>query len=264
MPFRGKALIAIWNDIAADGRADFIEWHNREHIFERLSIPGFLSGYRYRTVSDLPEYFTLYEVESLRTTTGPDYQARLDNPTAWTKRALQSYRNLSRSLCEVAYSQGRGLGGYLQTIRFEAQAGKAPQLRQDLAERVLPPLLKMAGVTGLHLGIADRAASSVHSEEKKDHTVEIPSWVLLIEATIPMRRALVSGCSGVSCAAPVPAMQSRPTCTRSSLPAAARNSADTMLPSIECHEKGRSRRVTRVQRAGSVRRESGVSCRPKI
>ena len=185
MPFRGKALIAIWNDIAADGRADFIEWHNREHIFERLSIPGFLSGYRYRTVSDLPEYFTLYEVESLRTTTGPDYQARLDNPTAWTKRALQSYRNLARSLCEVAYSQGRGRGGYLQTIRFEAQAGMAQQLSQDLAERVLPPLLKMAGVTGLHLGIADRAASSVHSEEKKDHAVEIPSWVLLIEATNP-------------------------------------------------------------------------------
>jgi hypothetical protein len=185
VPFRGNALIAIWNDIAADGRADFIEWHNREHIFERLSIPGFLSGRRYRAVSDLPEYFTLYEVESLRTTTGPDYQARLDNPTAWTKHAIQSYRNLSRSLCEVAYSQGRGLGGYLQTICFEAQAERALQLRQDLVERVLPPLLKMAGVTGLHLGIADRAASSVQSEEKKDHTVEVPSWVLLIESTNP-------------------------------------------------------------------------------
>jgi hypothetical protein len=183
--FRGQALVAIWNDIVAEGRTDFIEWHNREHIFERLSIPGFLSGYRYRAVTDLPEYFTLYEVESLRTTTGADYQARLDNPTAWTKRTLQFYRNLSRSLCEVAYSQGYGRGGYLQTIRFEAQPGQARQLRQDLAERVLPPLLKMAGLTGLHLGVADREASSVHSEEKKDHSVEIPSWVLLIEATNP-------------------------------------------------------------------------------
>jgi hypothetical protein len=39
--FRGQPLIAIWNDIVAEGRTDFIEWHNREHIFERLSFPGF-------------------------------------------------------------------------------------------------------------------------------------------------------------------------------------------------------------------------------
>ena len=54
--------------------------------------------------------------KSLRTTTGADYQARLNNPTAWTKRTLQFYRNLSRSLCEIAYSQGYGRGGYLQTV----------------------------------------------------------------------------------------------------------------------------------------------------
>jgi hypothetical protein len=181
--FRGKALIAIWNDIVDAARADFIEWHNREHIFDRLSIPGFLSGYRYKAVSGAPEYFTLYEVESIGLATGPEYLSRLNDPTAWTKRTLQSYRNLSRSLCEVVYSRGWGRGGYLNSLRFDARPGMAEVLRRHLAETALPPLYEMAGVTGLHLGIADRDASSIQSEEKKDHPVEIPSWIVIVEAT---------------------------------------------------------------------------------
>jgi hypothetical protein len=181
--FRGKALVAIWNDIVESGRADFIEWHNREHVFERLSVAGFLAGYRYRAVSGTPEYFTLYEVESMSTTTGSEYLSRLNNPTAWTKRALQLYRNLSRSLCEVVYSQGRGRGGFLHTISFDARVGMADSLRTNLCDIVLPPIHAMAEITGVHLGIADNEASNVRSEEKKDHSVTVPGWVVLIEAS---------------------------------------------------------------------------------
>ncbi len=47
MSLLGKAVVAIWNDILPEGRDNFIEWHNREHIPERVSIPGFLRGRRY-------------------------------------------------------------------------------------------------------------------------------------------------------------------------------------------------------------------------
>jgi hypothetical protein len=59
----------------------------------------------------------------------------------------------------------------------------AVPLRKHIAESALPPLYDLAGVTGLHLGIADHNASSIRSEEKKGHVVEIPSWVVLVEAT---------------------------------------------------------------------------------
>jgi len=69
MALAGTAVVAIWNDITGDDRANFYEWHNREHIPERLGIPGFLRGRRYRAIEGTApgdrEYFTLYEVRNL-------------------------------------------------------------------------------------------------------------------------------------------------------------------------------------------------------
>jgi hypothetical protein len=62
MALAGKALVAIWNDIAPDLREDFFEWHPREHMVERLGIPGFLRGRRYQTVDGGVEFLTLYEL----------------------------------------------------------------------------------------------------------------------------------------------------------------------------------------------------------
>ena len=42
MALAGHALVAIWNDILPESRADFFEWHPREHMVERLGIPGCL------------------------------------------------------------------------------------------------------------------------------------------------------------------------------------------------------------------------------
>ena len=43
----GAGIIVIWNDILADARDDFLEWHSREHIPERVAIPGFVRGQRW-------------------------------------------------------------------------------------------------------------------------------------------------------------------------------------------------------------------------
>jgi hypothetical protein len=44
MSLLGRAVVAIWNDIVPEERANFIDWHNREHIPERVAIEGFLRG----------------------------------------------------------------------------------------------------------------------------------------------------------------------------------------------------------------------------
>ena len=62
MSLMGSAVVAIWNDITDEGRANFYEWHNREHIPERIGIEGFLRGRRYIATEGSPAYFTLYEV----------------------------------------------------------------------------------------------------------------------------------------------------------------------------------------------------------
>ncbi len=88
----GRGVVAIWNDIADAGRELFYEWHIREHIPERLAIPGFLEGRRYRAIDGQtsPEFFTLYEVEDFGVLCSEDYRARLDNPTELTPDLVAS------------------------------------------------------------------------------------------------------------------------------------------------------------------------------
>ncbi len=54
-------------------RDDFHEWHNREHMPERVGIPGFRRGRRYVAISGAPEFFNLYEADSPETLAGQDY-----------------------------------------------------------------------------------------------------------------------------------------------------------------------------------------------
>ena len=71
----GTGAVAIWHDIAAEGRDEFYAWHGREHMPERVGIPGFRRGRRYIGVQGGPEFFNLYETESTSVVTGPDYLA---------------------------------------------------------------------------------------------------------------------------------------------------------------------------------------------
>ena len=43
----GNAAVAMWWDIAPEVRAEWEDWHTREHMPERLAIPGFLRGTRW-------------------------------------------------------------------------------------------------------------------------------------------------------------------------------------------------------------------------
>jgi hypothetical protein len=40
MTLQGTAFLAIWHDIAAEGEPEYNLWHTREHMPERVGIPG--------------------------------------------------------------------------------------------------------------------------------------------------------------------------------------------------------------------------------
>src|SRR5579864_3644133 len=119
MSLAGHGAVAIWNDIAPEGRAIFYAWHGVEHVPERVGIPGFLRGRRYVAIHGNPEYFTLYETESPQVLTGQDYANRLNRPTPWTSDAIRHFRNVARSLCRVAVSHGHAQGGLIATWRYD-------------------------------------------------------------------------------------------------------------------------------------------------
>ena len=95
----GEAVVAIWHDIAPEGRAQFYEWHQREHMPERVAIPGFNRGRRWiRVAGDGQEWFNSYEVDRFETLVGQDYLGRLNAPTQWTKDTVVQFRNVTRGL----------------------------------------------------------------------------------------------------------------------------------------------------------------------
>jgi hypothetical protein len=194
MSLAGEGLIAIWNGVTPEARDDIYEWHNREHMPERVAIAGFRRGRRYRAIEADVEFFTLYETDTPLVHTGSDYTARLNTPTPWTQRAITGFLDTSRSLCWVAVSVGTGQGGLLVTYRYDVAPGREEEQRCLLAHQVLPALADAPGVVGAHLGIADRAASAIQTAEKKDlPPVLVPNWVILVEggSEVP---ALLAAC----------------------------------------------------------------------
>lgn len=185
MALLGSAVLAIWNDIVPGGDDEFIDWHTREHIPERVGVPGFLRGRRGVAVSGTPKYFMLYETESLDTLSGGAYVARLNDPTPWTRRSLALFRNTKRTACRVSVTLGVGTGGALATLDFGPAAGRDAELHAWIAGTTLPAIAERPGVVGAHLCQADVAATDVKTEEKKlrDQPDELARWVVLLEAS---------------------------------------------------------------------------------
>jgi hypothetical protein len=186
MTLRGGAVLAFWHDLAPDGEAEFVQWHNLEHIPERVGIEGFLRGRRYEATGDGPRYFVLYETESLGVLEGAAYLERLQNPTPWTQRALPLFRNPKRTACRTILTLGAGVGAALGTLDFGPAPGREADLRLWLTASAMPAVTKRSGVVGVHLCEADEATTGAKSRtaegKLQDRTDVMAGWVLLVEA----------------------------------------------------------------------------------
>jgi hypothetical protein len=159
----------MWWDIAPQMKSEFEDWHSREHMRERLAIPGFLRGTRWIALSGEPSYFVLYEASSLAVLTGGAYLERLNNPTPWSRKMMPHHRNMVRALCEVRESWGGGLPQTLATIRFSPRAGELPQLP------------RRNGLTGAHLLESQPMAGALQTAEQKIRGGDAAAdWVLLV------------------------------------------------------------------------------------
>lgn len=183
MSLAGMGVVAIWHDLLPEAKEDFQEWHNREHMPERVGIPGFRRGRRYVALTGAPEYFNLYEADSPEVLGGQDYLNRLNAPTPWTRRVVPSFRNVARSICRVAFTTGVGSGGVMLTSCFEIDPADRARTLEALIQKILPPIASRRGITGVHLCLADEAISRIETAEKKaraDATL-VPATVVLIE-----------------------------------------------------------------------------------
>jgi hypothetical protein len=158
----------------------FREWHNCEHIPERVSIPGFLSGQRYLGRGTNNYFLMMYETREPAVLGGPDYLARLNAPTDWTRESLPHFREPARNIYRRLAMQGKSdLFGApcMVSLRFNADAVDA-----SLVERVAP----QAGVARTRLYEIDRDISGIQTSERKIYGggPGEQRWLLLVECAI--------------------------------------------------------------------------------
>jgi hypothetical protein len=183
MSLAGEGAVAIWHDVAPEGRAEFYAWHGEEHMPERVGIPGFLRGRRYVAIDADLEFFNLYEAQSLEVLKGQDYTARVNAPTPWTFSAVKHFRSVARAICRVSHTSGPAQGGLIATLRYAVPDNIASAHKAALLRGLVPDLLATRGVAGVHLLTADAQASGAATAEQKARGVAnaVPSWVLLLE-----------------------------------------------------------------------------------
>lgn len=105
------ALVVFWR-VPRALVEEFEEFYDREHIPERMRVPGFLTGVRLVDLHDPTRQVALFDLADTRVLEGEAYRALGAAPTAWALRITR--------LCEV-------------THRLECSTGHESSTRSDLA-----------------------------------------------------------------------------------------------------------------------------------
>jgi len=168
MPLKGSAFMVMWHDIAPEGEAEYHLWHTREHMPERLSIPGFLRGRRgVNWGLEHQRYLTIYEGDDLEVFRSRGYLERLNGPSPWTQRMMPHFRNFLRVSCEIVTTRGLGVGGAVATFRGDFAPGRSEADFRAAAPSLAERLVERAGVSAVHTAVARPEASNVQTTENK-------------------------------------------------------------------------------------------------
>ena len=178
----GSGLVVIWNGIRPDLREDFFEWHPREHMVERLSIPGFLRGRRCIALDGATEFLTIYELRSPDVLLTDVYRQRLANPTAWSSKTLPAFTDNTRGACRILFTEGYAMGAFVLTVRFEPQ----PERDRGLLDRVSGAMSQLTGlrrVTGAHLVRNDVSLTGGNAGNQRGRVINLPDLVAVVEGS---------------------------------------------------------------------------------
>ena len=119
-----NGLMAFWADIDPDYVMRYLQWHNCEHIPERVSISGFNRGCRYRAMDNRPHFLMFYETDEPAVFKSEPYLDALNTPTDWTKEALTYFQNPSRNIYRLvnkAGDEGQFVAPWITSIRFNTE-----------------------------------------------------------------------------------------------------------------------------------------------
>ena len=189
-------MVVIWNDIKEGMRDEFVQWHSIEHLPERVSIPGFISGQRWHGEDASPQYLTTYVTQNTGVLTSDAYIQRLNDPTPWTLKTVAAFRHTCRAAGEVMWEYGskKGYGGHILAIRI-TELEDLTILTEYLNSLANSPEQCFAELLRARLVLTTPIASQLPTAERAVRTGDQnePHMVLLLESfsgEAPLRHAL--------------------------------------------------------------------------
>lgn len=165
-----KGLMAFWTDIDEDYILEFQKWHNCEHMTERVSIPGFHVGRRYRGIGNAPMFFISYETADSAVLKSESYMKALNSPTLWTKEALTHFKNNIRNIYRLVQTQGKPApteAPYVFVARFNVEAGAEKGWLEWYGTDFLPKLCSIQGVYLVRFYEIDEEVSNIMTAERR-------------------------------------------------------------------------------------------------
>jgi hypothetical protein len=120
-------ILSVFNECAPEGYEHFERWYIREHLQERVGVPGFRFGRRYELVSGGDRrFFAFYEVESPDVLASKVYVERLNAPSPWTAESMKYFRNMVRTVCDLRFAAGDLIGSHAVVLRADGAMAPTP------------------------------------------------------------------------------------------------------------------------------------------
>lgn len=164
--------MAVWADVDAGYRVEYQKWHNCEHMTERVSIPGFHVGRRYRGIGDAPEFLMYYETDDSKVLASEPYLHVQNNPTPWTKEVIPHLKNIARAIYSLVSSAGEKApteAPYIQIARFNIVHGNENDVINWFKEEHLEAIASIPGAYRIGFYKMDDEVSNISTEERRIH-----------------------------------------------------------------------------------------------
>ena len=190
-----NGLLFVASDVEPADEADFNRWYDKEHVEERVRIPGFLSGARYFSLEGGRRYLGLYHTESLAVFGSAGYRAAFGKQTPWSVANLDRMRQPIRRVCAVRAVTGFGSGSHVVVVplavtdKVEALVERAARTGRQLAEQ--------AGFVQSYLLAPDATLSTPLPREALEGRVLQPMLVVETSSADAARSARTSAAAAL-------------------------------------------------------------------
>ena len=186
MALRGKGMLVVYTEVNPRHERDLNEWYNREHIDERINLPGFHRARRYVSVKGSPKYLATYECDSADDLATPGYLHLLANQTPWSQSVMKRFTHFTRMTLRLQLDLTHGDGGALTTVRF----APTPALRRTLVDwlkEALPTAIARPGMVGAAVLENDvDIANAPAAQRSMDHPKALQAeWLVMLEGADP-------------------------------------------------------------------------------